>query len=59
METFFYKYPNAVDNPNAGIEVRQHNEMNEQEMFLLRQAGLDAYAPAEAWTALGTNNQIS
>jgi M2.bsrDI len=59
METFFYEYPNTVDNSNAGIEVRIENELMEQELFLLRQAGLDNYAPIEAWTALGTNNQIN
>lgn len=56
---FYYEYPNPVDNKNAGIEVRKQEEMTEDELFLLQQAGLDDYAPMEAWTALGTNNQIS
>lgn len=59
METFFYDYPNYVDNKNAGIEVRQQHEMTSDELFLLHQASLDMYAPLEAWTALGTNTQIS
>jgi len=59
METFFYRYPNPVDNKNAGIEIRQQHEMTPDEFFLLHQAGLDQYAPLEAWTALGTNAQIS
>lgn len=59
METFFYTYPNPVDNKNAGIEIRQQNELSEDELLLLRQAGLEDYAPLEAWTALGTNAQIS
>lgn len=59
METFFYEYPNHVDNKNAGIEIRKEHEMSEDELFLLKQAGLDSYAPMEAWTALGTNAQIS
>lgn len=59
METFFYKYPNPVDNKNAGIEIRNEHEMSKDELFLLKQAGLDSYAPLEAWTALGTNAQIS
>jgi DNA modification methylase len=59
METFYYDYPNTTDNSNAGMEVRTENELTEQELFLLRQAGLDNYAPLEAWTALGTNNQIN
>jgi len=48
-----------VDNTNAGIEIRKGKELNEDEMFLLKQARLVDYAPLEAWTALGTNNQIS
>lgn len=59
METFFYNYPNYVDNKNAGIEIRQQDEMTSDELFLLHQASLDTYAPLEAWTALGTNTQIS
>lgn len=59
MEMHYYKYPNPVDNENAGIEIRKQQELNEDELFLLKQAGLDEYAPLEAWTALGTNNQIS
>ena len=59
METIYYSYPNPVDNKNAGIEIRQQHEMTEDELFLINQAGLDIYAPIEAWTALGTNAQIS
>lgn len=59
MEKFYYTYPNAVNNKNAGIEVRLQQEMTEEEIFLLVQAGLEKYAEIEAWTALGTNAQIS
>lgn len=59
METYYYEYPNPVDNKNAGVEVRREDELTERELFLLHQAELDEYAPLEAWTALGTNNQIS
>ena len=59
MDTFFYKYPNPVDNENAGIEIRKEHELSQDELFLLKRAGLDSYAPLEAWTALGTNTQIS
>lgn len=59
METFFYQYPNDVDHKDAGIEIRQQNEMTSDEFSLLRQASLDLYAPLEAWTVLGTNAQIS
>ena len=45
METFYYDYPNPVDNKNAGIEVRTQEEMTEDELFLLRQGGLDTYGP--------------
>lgn len=58
METFFYKYPNPVDNKNAGIEIRKEHELSQDELFLLKRAGLDSYAPLEAWTAIGTNAQI-
>lgn len=59
MESFYYKYPNPVINKNAGIEVRQACEMTKGELYLMTQAGLDSFAPTEAWTALGTNTQIS
>lgn len=59
MEIHYYKYPNTVDNKNAGIEIREEQELTEKEWFLLNQAGLTEYAPLEAWTALGTNSQIS
>ncbi len=59
MKTYYYEYPVNVDNKNAGIEVRIQSEMTENELFLVRQAELDDYAPIEAWTALGTNAQIS
>ena len=59
MKSNYYKYPNEIDNSNAGIEVRQKSEMNEEELFLLKQAQLDDLAEIEAWTALGTNNQIN
>lgn len=59
MKTFFYNYPNPVDNRQAGIEIRKKSEMTEDELFLIKQAGLDSYAPLEAWTALGSNSKIS
>ena len=49
MEIKYYTYPNTVDNKNAGIEIRQHHELTKDELFLLNQAGLDSYAPIEAW----------
>lgn len=59
MRTLFYTYPNKVDNKNAGIEVRTQPELRDEELFLLRQASLDNYAQNEAWTAIGTNNQMN
>lgn len=59
MDTYYYSYPNYVDNKNAGIEVRGQEDMTDDELFLLKQAELDTYAPVAAWTALGTNNQIN
>lgn len=59
MEAIYYDYPNYVDKKNAGIEIRKQHEMTEDELFLINQARLHTYAPIEAWTALGTNAQIS
>lgn len=59
MEKIYYTYPNPVENPNAGIEVHTQQELQENELFLLQQALLNDIAPCEAWTALGTNAQIS
>lgn len=59
MNKIFYHYPNDVDNLNAGIEVRNEDEMSDDELNLIRQAKLDNIAPIEAWTALGTNNQVN
>ena len=59
METKYYEYPNPVDNKGAGIEIRKQNELYENELLLLQQAELMGYAPFEAWTALGTNTQLS
>ena len=55
----YYDYPNPVNNANAGIEIRNERELSEGELFLLKQADLTQYGPLEAWTALGTNKQIS
>lgn len=59
MEKFYYRYPNQFDNYDAGIEVRSEKEMSDDELWLIRQAQLDNIAPIEAWTALGTNNQVN
>lgn len=59
MKTIFYDYPNPVDNNHAGIDIRKQKELSAGERFLLKQAGIDKYAPLEAWTAVGTNSQIS
>ncbi len=59
MKTIYYTYPNNVNNKNAGIEIRSKNEMSDDELNLVRQANLDIIDEIEAWTALGTNTQIS
>lgn len=59
MGKIYYTYPNPVENTNAGIEVHTQKELQEAERGLLQQAHLDDLAPCEAWTALGTNAQIS
>ena len=59
MGKIHYTYPNTVENTNAGIEVHTLQELQEAEIELLQQAHLNDVAPCEAWTALGTNAQIS
>lgn len=59
MRNVVYTYPYKVDNKNAGIETRTQSELTDDELFLLKQASLDSYAPNEAWTAIGTNNQMN
>ena len=59
MKTIVYNYPYEVDNKNAGIEIRVQKELRDEELFLLKQASLDDYAQNEAWTAIGTNNQMN
>ena len=54
-----YKYPYIVNNEKAGLEVKDFNEMNNDELFLLKQARLDSYKTIEAWAATGTNTQIN
>ena len=59
MEKKYYKYSQYKDNENAGIEIRQWNELSENEISLLQNASLVGLGDIEAWTALGTNNQLS
>ena len=59
MGIIHYSYPNSVDNTNAGIEIHLQNELHPGETQLLEQARLIDIAPYEAWTAVGTNAQIS
>lgn len=59
MKIFHYTYPYEVDNKNAGLEVRESEEFYEQEYEQLSNARLNDLAPVEAWTATGTNAQIS
>lgn len=59
MGKIHYTYPNPVENTYAGIEVHTQQELQDAEIKLLQQAHLYDVAPCEAWTALGTNAQIS
>lgn len=59
MEKKYYKYSQYDKNQNAGIEIRKRVELNNVELDLLRNASLEDLGEIEAWTALGTNNQLS
>jgi len=41
------------------LEVRTANELYDNELDLIRKAKLENIAPIEAWTAIGTNNQLA
>ena len=59
MNAYLYTYPYEVDNKNAGIEVREGDEILELENEQLSNARLNNLAPIEVWTATGTNAQIN
>ena len=59
MRILHYTYPYEVDNKNAGLEVRENEEIYEHEYEQLLNARLNDLAPVEVWTATGTNAQIS
>ena len=41
------------------LDIRQTADMFDEEVELLKMAQLDSLAPIEAWTAIGTNMQLS
>lgn len=49
----------SENNDVTNIEVRGFDNLLDNEIELLKSAGLLHMAPHEAWTALGTNNQLS
>lgn len=59
MRVYHYTYPYEVDNRNAGLEVREGEEIFEHEHEQLLNARLNDIAPIEVWTATGTNAQVS
>lgn len=44
---------------NANLDIRLQNQLLEKEEALLKSANLEGIAPVEAWTAIGTNNQLA
>ena len=59
MKTITYENLSLFDSKMPGIEVRKEDELYEHEISLINQAELNGLAEIEAWTALGTNNQIN
>ncbi len=48
-----------VEATDIGLAVRTETELHENELQLLTSAKLFGLAPIEAWTAIGTNSQLS
>lgn len=44
---------------NTNLDIRLQDQLLENEEALLKSANLEDVAPVEAWTAIGTNNQLA
>lgn len=58
-QTIWFKDINSFYSDKIGIEIREQDELIEQEKLLITKSGLDKFAPVETWTALGTNQQLA
>lgn len=58
-QTIWFKDVNEYYSDKVGIEIRNQDELIEQEKKLIEKSGLDTFAPVETWTALGTNQQLA
>lgn len=58
-ETIWFNSLNSYYSDKVGIEIRNQNELIDQEIALIEKSGLDQLAPVETWTALGTNQQLA
>ena len=58
-ETIWFNSLNSYYSDKVGIEIRNQEELIDQEIALNEKSGLDQLAPVETWTALGTNQQLA
>ena len=58
-ETIWFNSLNSYYSDKVGIEIRNQEELIDQEIALIEKSGLDQLAPVETWTALGTNQQLA
>lgn len=58
-ETIWFNSLNSYYSDKVGIEIRNQDELIDQEIALIEKSGLDQFAPIETWTALGTNQQLA
>ncbi len=58
-ETIWFNRLNDYYSDKVGIEIRNQEELIDREIVLIEKSGLGQLAPVEAWTALGTNQQLA
>ena len=58
-ETIKFNNLSKTYTTNIGFEIRNENELYDNEKELLEKSNLHRYAPIETWTALGTNSQLA
>ena len=59
MLTYMFNEMDSQYSDKVGIEIRNQEELFENEKALINKAQLDDIAPIETWTALGTNMQLA
>ena len=58
-ETIYFRNISDFYSDKIGIEIREENELFENELKLIEKSGLSKLAKVETWTALGTNQQLA